>query len=187
MSVLEMIVIAVALAMDASCVAMANSINAPTHKLSRLVVPAVLFGVFQAMMPVIGYFSGRLVVGYFDAFSSWVVFGIFLLLGGKMIYDSLFGGEEDRPLLTLTPKLLVLQAVATSIDALAVGVGFSALSVAIFLPAVIIGVTTFLLCVGAGYLGKRLGAHLERKAGLLGGALLWLLAIKSLVAAIWPG
>lgn len=176
----EILIIGVGLAMDACCVSVSNGMCTRPLKLRHALADAAFFGVFQGIMPTIGFFAGSLVVGFFSRYSFWVVAAIFLLLGGKMIYDAVTE-EEETACRSMTLRLLLVQAVATSIDALAVGVSFSAMSVNILYASSLIAATTFVLSFIAVFLGKKVGTLLNKKAGVFGGILLLLIAVKTLL------
>ncbi len=194
----EVLLIGVALSMDACAIAMTNGMTEPKMPLKRTLLIALLFGVFQGLMPLIGYFITDLVANafldIFESVSAWISFGLLAFLGGKMIFDCIqchlhktdCDCECKEKNLTLTA--LLVQAVATSIDALAVGVSLNMeakFGGGLLLGAVgstaVIGCTTFLLSIGAVYIGKAVGDKLADKAELLGGIVLLGIGLKILI------
>ncbi len=183
MSIFSLILIGISLSMDAVCVSVSNGMrNSKPHnhsgKLRQGLLIAATFGIFQGIMPIIGYYAGFLVSDFFTKYSNLTVSVIFFFLGGKMIKDALSPEEESDAGITFTS--LLIQAVATSIDALAVGLGFCILEIPIFSSSLTIAGITFLMCLIAFFLGKKAGEVLENKAGIIGGILLLLIACKSL-------
>lgn len=182
MTTVEIILIGVALSMDAAALSMTNGMV--YRNMSRgvaLSMPA-LFGLAQAVMPCIGFFAGSFVASAISRFSPFLVFAALGIIGAKMLKDSFSShkvSKKNAP--ALSAHLLLVQAVATSIDALAVGFGFGAASVNIFFAAGVIGVTTFVCSLFSIWLGKKFGDLLGKRAELLGGTILIILAIKSLL------
>ncbi len=203
MSEFEVILTAIALAMDACAVGMTNGMTAKKFKPSQAVIIALFFGVFQAVMPLIGYFIANLVASnfmeIFETASSVIAFVLLAFLGGKMIADAIKEMTNKCPCECedgcIGEKIcygkLTLQAVATSIDALAVGVTLSMLQLTekglawgVFGSVGAIGLVTFGLCIGAVFLGKAIGNKLADKAGLVGGLVLVAIGVKLLVEGL---
>lgn len=178
MGVLEIILIGIALSMDAAAVSMSNAM-VHRGKRRRLVEMAFWFGFFQGLMPLLGYFLGNAFHDVLSMFGDIIVAVIFAFIGVKMIMEACHEGDESCPIKELTHKLLLIQAVATSIDAFAVGVGFSAQQVNIWFAVAVIAVTTFLLSLAAVYIGRIFGDMLGCKAEILGGVILIILGLKS--------
>lgn len=180
---LEILLIGIGLSMDAVAVSATNGMcYRPDWR--RTLTIALFFGGFQGLMPLIGYYAGSLFAAQIAAFDHWIALALLGIIGGKMIWDGVHhdGGEEAKP---FTLLLLLVQAVATSIDALAVGVSFAAMSVRI-LPAVsLIAATTFLLSTGAVRLGIRIGDKLNSKAEIFGGTVLVLTGVKIFAEHMW--
>ncbi|HNT97079.1 MAG TPA: manganese efflux pump MntP family protein [Elusimicrobiales bacterium] len=186
MPLTEILLIALALSMDAFAVSVASGTT-----MTRLNVPHALkmgafFGGFQALMPVLGWLAGRGMKVYIEAFDHWLAFGLLTAVGGKMIYESLrikeeeeCGGERSCPFHTWT---LTVLAVATSIDALAVGLTFSFLKVSIAAPVLIIGAVTFLMSVAGVRLGSAGGHFFEHRMEAAGGVILVLIGLKILLS-----
>lgn len=202
MDIFDILLLAVAVSMDATAVGMTDGMADPKMPLKRVLLIAAFFGLFQAAMPLVGYFVTKLVAGAFlssfQKASSWVSFVLLALLGGKKIFDcvremrSKKRGEAPEPLSSeLSAGRLALQAVATSIDALAIGVTLqmAELSVEGLFPPVgwavfIIGAVTFALVVPAVYIGKLIGDKLADRAELIGGIVLVGIGVKLLLEGI---
>lgn len=172
--------IALSLAMDAFAVSISNGVSVRGFGKADAVRQGLYFGVFQLLMPLIGWFLGSRVKEYIAAVDHWIAFLLLAVIGINMIRESLKGEnapEESR----LTARVLVLQAIATSIDALAVGISFALLDVNILSAGLIIGVVAFVLSFLGGILGKGLGSFLQAKAAFAGGAVLILIGLKILI------
>ena len=174
-----LLLIAVALAMDSVAVSIASGSKYKTITFSTTFLIAFIFGFFQGLMPLIGYLGGSIFNEYVREYDHWIAFILLVFLGGKMFYEA-YKNEFEEEVQDLAVKTLLLLAVATSIDALAVGVTFSFMEIDILQAVLIIGAVTMLLCVGAVYIGKALGSLLEDKAEMLGGAILIFLGCKIL-------
>ncbi len=187
MSHLEIWLLAVALAMDCFAVSIATGITLKQVRWRPMLVMAFFFGLFQAMMPLIGWMGTTLFSHLFEQIDHWIAFGILCFLGGRMVVES-FKEEEERHTSDPTRLLVVLTlAVATSIDALAVGVSFACLGIAswshIFYPIAIIGLVSFLLSIAGLLIGICFGNGVARhlKAERWGGLILILIGCKILV------
>ena len=178
---MEMILIlAVALAMDSVAVSIAMGSKHQKLLLPKILFIAMVFGFFQGIMPLAGYFIGISFSSYVQAYDHWIAFILLVGLGGKMLYEA-YKNEFDEEVTDLSNKTLVTLAIATSIDAMAVGVTFAFLQTDIYTASGIIAVVTFILCLGAVYIGKKLGSILESKAEMLGGIILIGLGCKILL------
>lgn len=181
MSVVTIIVIAVGLAMDAFAVSVASGAAYKELKLNHALKIAFFFGGFQAVMPIIGSLAGLGLKSYIAGADHWVAFGLLAAIGGKMIYES-FKIEPSRAETALTnPMVLLALSVATSIDALAVGITLSMLRASVVLAAIIIGLVTFLLSYAGVYIGRRFGHFFESKIEAIGGLVLIAIGIKVLI------
>lgn len=181
MSVLELIVLGIALAMDAFAVTISNTFVFKKLTRKRSVLMLLFFGAFQGLMPLIGYFVGSLVSSVISQYAGIITFVILGFLGGKMIWDTVHeNDDENAQEQTFTVSIVFFQAIATSIDALAVGVSFAALSVNIVEASSIIALTTALCCVVALIIGRRFGTMLGDRASMVGGIVLILIGLKSL-------
>ena len=182
MSTLTIILIAVGLSMDALAVAIATSMALTAVSGRQVFRLGFHFGLFQAVMPILGWGLGRSVSGLITAWDHWVAFGLLTFVGVKAIHEALAGKKQRASRADPTRGLsLVMLSVATSIDALAVGLSFAMLGVSIWYPSVIIGFTTGGITVLGMILGGRLGAHFGRRIEILGGLVLIGIGVKILV------
>jgi putative Mn2+ efflux pump MntP len=140
----------------------------------------LFFGAFQALMPFLGYLGGKGVLGWVDAYAHWIAFGLLALIGAKMIYEGLHEGIEEN-ITAITNKMMLLLAIATSIDAMAAGFSLTLLEVNAYLACLIIGVTTFGFSWAGVRIGEKSGTWLESKAEIFGGTVLILIGVKMLV------
>ena len=200
MSLIEILLVGLALSMDAFAVTISNAFAYRHESRARLMLMPVAFGVFQALMPVLGFFAGTVAAGFIERYAGIVSFAILALIGGAMIREgarelrhggeaasdvekvagAVAGAAEGRRRLTV--RMVLVQAVATSIDAFAVGVSFLASGAPIALAAPVVGVTTFACCVVALLAGKRFGALLGDRAEIVGGVVLLAIGVKALLA-----
>ena len=179
MGFLELLLIAVSLAMDAFSVSICGSLAlAPSSRLAGALKFGIWFGVFQFLMPVIGYWTAYRAVEYIEAYDHWIAFFLLLYIGVNMIREA---GEEDEVIESYSVKRMFLLAVATSIDALAVGVSFAVLEVNIWTSSLIIGVVTFGISFVGGIIGFKLGERFRAHASRTGGAILCLIGLKVLL------
>ena len=187
MSFLTITVIALGLAMDALAVSITSGITLKDLRIGNAVTIALFFGSFQAFMPVIGWFGGVSARAFITGIDHWIAFGLLSLIGGKMIYESTRLGPNDKEIDPLNIYVLLILAIATSIDALAVGVSFAFLEIAIITPAVIIGIITFSLSFLGVFLGNNSGHFFENKIEIIGGLILISIGVKILVEHIVLG
>ena len=180
MSFTELFILAVGLSMDAFAVSVCKGLALPRAGLRECSLAGLWFGGFQALMPAIGYFLGRYFTRYIESLDHWVAFILLAVIGGNMIRES-FGDEEECTGSSMAPREMFLLAVATSIDALAVGITFAFLNVHILTAALFIGVTTF-VCSAAGVrIGNVFGTIYKSKAEFCGGVILVLIGLKILL------
>lgn len=177
MGIYEIILIGIGLSMDAAAVSMTNGMCYKQIKLKHTLFIGIAFGFFQAAMPIIGFYAGSFFSDQIATTDHWIALILLAFIGGKMVYDGLHHGSSC-PLKPFTLKLLLLQAVATSIDALAVGISFAAMNVNIFVAAGVIAATTFIISVVAVLLGKKIGDKLNSKAEIFGGVILLFIGAK---------
>lgn len=181
MGLLEIILIAVSLAMDAFAVSICKGLSMKKMDCKKAIIIALYFGIFQGGMPLIGYFLG---VGFEESIrfiDHWIAFGLLAFIGGNMIKEALSKKEDDEVDDSVDFKTMIVLAIATSIDALAVGVTFAFLNVNILLAASLIAIITFVIsCVGV-KLGNVFGDKYEKKAELAGGIVLVLIGLKILL------
>lgn len=184
MSIVELLLVAVGLSMDAFAVSVCQGLSMRKLSWKKALIIGLYFGIFQAAMPLIGYFLATGFADLIQAYDHWIAFALLAIIGGKMIKDSFSGGDdcddeiEETP---LTPKKMLPLAIATSIDALAVGISFAFLKIEI-VPAVLSigGITLALSMVGV-KVGNVFGARFQSKAEFAGGAILVLIGLKILL------
>ena len=175
----EIILIGIALSMDAFAVTLSSSMVYPSlTKGKRLSMP-IAFGFFQGIMPILGFYLGSMFSEFINRYSGIIACAILVIIGGNMIKEGLHPDEATEKNFSL--GVLLLQAIATSIDAFAVGVGFAALGYEIFLSSVIIAISTFLITLIALGLGKYAGEKLGDKSVIAGGIVLILIGLKALI------
>ena len=187
MGVVDLFLIGVGLSMDAFAVAICKGLGMSRINYRHSLVIALFFGGFQALMPLVGFFLGSQFAEYVSPVDHWIAFALLAFIGGKMLWDAFHGDDgegaaaaEDK----LDLKELLMLAVATSIDALAVGITFAFLEVNIWVAVGIIGVTTFVLSLVGVAVGNRFGARYERTATVVGGVVLILIGLKILAEHI---
>ena len=185
MTLLEIFLIGIGLSMDAFAVAICKGLAMPNKvdKKGALLI-ALYFGVFQAVMPTLGWLLGSQFAQYVTRLAPWIAFILLAWIGGNMIRESLSKEErEEEETGSVSHKELLVLAVATSIDALAVGVTFSMLELAVSIGAAValIGCTTFVISLAGVYVGNVFGAKYKSKAEFVGGAILILIGVKILL------
>ena len=184
MHLLDVVLIGVALSMDAFSVAICKGLSAHRAGWRYKLIIGVYFGVFQALMPILGYYLGTSFSGLIEQADHWIAFGLLVLIGGNMIRESF--GKEEKTDDSVSPLTMLPLAVATSIDALAVGVSFALTggtsgSLSIWSSSGIIGVITFSLSVLGVWIGHAFGSRYRAKAELVGGIVLILIGCKILL------
>ena len=177
---ITLFVLAVGLSMDAFAVAVCKGLAMKKMSWKNAVIVGLWFGTFQALMPVIGYFLGVSFADRIKSVDHWIAFVLLALIGGNMIREA-FGKEEERASADLDVKTMFIMAVATSIDALAVGVTFAFLNQNMPLAVSLIGVTTFMLSMLGVKVGNLFGVKYKSKAEFIGGLILILLGAKILL------
>jgi putative Mn2+ efflux pump MntP len=184
MPFLQLLLLAIGLAMDAFAVAVTLGLGMKKATLRNALVVGLYFGLFQAVMPLIGFFAALNFAGYIGTFDFWLVFGLLTFLGGKMVYGA-FKNDPDAPnLVSLSPRILLPFALATSIDALAVGIGFALLEVNILFAVVLIGLITLIISMAGVKIGGLFGERFKAKATVIGGVILILIGVKVLVEGL---
>ena len=198
MGVIELLLIGVGLSMDAFAVAVCKGLGMRSINYRHALTIALFFGVFQALMPLVGWALGSQFASLVTPVDHWIAFGLLALIGGKMLWDALHEGDAEgtgpssegtsRGLQTdrsqgerLDLRELTMLAVATSIDALAVGISFAFLDIDIWVAISLIGVTTFALSFAGVAIGNRFGARYEKGAAMVGGTVLICIGLKILV------
>ena len=184
MELLTIIFIAIGLAMDAFAVSIAAGGACRDMKTSHGVRMAIFFGGFQALMPLIGWLAGLGLKDTIAAYDHWVAFGLLAAVGGKMIYES-FKLNPEPPANPANITTLLILSVATSIDALAVGVTLAVITDDIFATVAIIGGITFLLSYAGYRIGRGMGHFFEKKIEILGGIILIAIGVKILISHLY--
>lgn len=183
MGFVELLLIAVGLSMDAFAVAVCKGLCMKRLNMKQAGIIALFFGGFQAIMPLIGWLLGTQFERFITPIDHWIAFTLLVLIGGKMLWDAFH--EEDEVACPADGKLnmreLTMLAIATSIDALAVGITFAFLSVDIVPAVSLIGVTTFVLALVGVAVGHRFGSRYEKPATIVGGVVLILIGLKILL------
>ena len=185
MTLLEIFLVGIGLSMDAFAVSICKGLAMPAVNKKQALLIGAYFGVFQALMPLAGWLLGSQFARHVTKLAPWIAFVLLAWIGGSLLRESLSKKEEDEEVepVELRHKELFLLAVATSIDALAVGVSFSMveLSVSIGAAAALIGCTTFAISVGGVFVGHIFGARYKNRAEFVGGAILILIGVKILL------
>ena len=187
MGIVEIVLIAIGLSMDAFAVSVGKGLSLRRVEPRYALSAGAWFGGFQALMPAIGYFLGRSFASVVVNVDHWIAFGLLLLIGLNMIRETIWGDEEDDASADFGLRTMFVMAVATSIDALAVGVSFAFLDVNVWLAVSVIGVITFALSASGIYLGRIFGSRLGDKAGIIGGFVLIAIGIKILIQHLVEG
>lgn len=174
--------------MDAVAVSMTNGMTVRPLRLREAFSIAAAFGIFQGLMPLLGFFAGSVFAGYMSAIDHWIALILLGFIGAKMLWDAWKQKEDDVVCCTrLTVRMLFAQAVATSIDALAVGVSFAAMKVTIWYAVSVIAATTFVCSIIAVFIGKKFGDILNKKAEIFGGCILILIGLKIFIDGMIAG
>ena len=185
MGFIELFVLAAGLSMDAFAASVCKGLCMRRVQWAQALVIAALFGAFQALMPVIGWALGVSFASIIEPVDHWIAFALLALIGGKMLWEAFHEQPEEIDCSTVAPKLdmreLLMLAVATSIDALAVGVSLAFLGADIVLAAIVIGLVTFALSLAGVAIGSRFGARYERAATIAGGVILIVIGVKILI------
>ena len=180
MDTISIILLAIALAMDAFSVSLTKGFTQKDLKKSQILWYAIFFGVFQAIMPLLGYFCGTQLSSFVSTVAPWIAFILLLLIGLNMIRESL-SKDTDEVSDKFSFKEVTLLAIATSIAAFAVGITFAILHVSFWIPIIIIGVVAFLFTIMGVLIGKRLGNYFGDKFQIVGGIILILIGLKILL------
>lgn len=182
MSILDLFILAVGLSMDAFAVSVCKGLSLGKIKPKHMCIAGVWFGGFQALMPLIGYFLGSFFAEMIEKYDHWVAFVLLAIIGGNMIKESF--DKDEKVDSSMDVKSMLLLAIATSIDALAVGVTFAFLQVQIVPAVSFIGVITFIFSAVGVKIGSLFGTKYKSKAELFGGIVLVLIGIKILLEGI---
>lgn len=180
MGLIELFLIAVGLSMDAFAVSVCKGLAMPKCTFKKAAIVGLWFGGFQALMPAIGYVLGAQFQETIASIDHWIAFVLLALIGGNMIHEALDNDEEETDA-SLDVKTMFLLAVATSIDALAIGITFAFLKVNIIPAVCFIGIVTFIISFAGVKIGNVFGARYKNKAEIVGGVILILLGLKILL------
>lgn len=180
MEITTIILIAIGLSMDSFAISITNGFTIRELKISKVLTIALSLAIFQAIMPVIGWLTGIGLKKYIMAADHWIAFVLLTIIGLKMIYEGTKKkkGNQGTELKILT---LVGQSIATSIDALVVGISFAFVNISIFTPILIIGLTTFIISMAGLYLGKLYSSKVDKKIEIIGGLILIGIGVKILI------
>lgn len=178
MGILSLCILGIGLAMDAFAVSVCDGLCYRDLTKRQILSIALCFGIFQGVMPTVGFLLGTQFSAYITAFDHWIALVLLGVLGGRMMIEALRGGDDLPGEETLTVHTLLLQGVATSIDALAVGISLAALGTQILSAASVICALTFSISLAGVYIGRRFGVRLNRAAKILGGMILILIGVK---------
>lgn len=179
MKLFEIVLIAFGLAMDAFAVSVCKGISMKKIDYKKAIIIGLYFGIFQGLMPVIGYLFGINFQALISNIDHWIAFILLAIIGGKMISEA-FGDDSDEINDDLSIKTMLILAIATSIDALAIGITFAFLNVNIITSSLIIGIITFILSVIGVKIGARFGDKFGKRAEIIGGIILILIGVKIL-------
>ncbi len=182
------ILLGVGLAMDAFSVSLANGLNEPSMKRGKMIGIAGVFAFFQAAMPMIGWVCVHTIVQYFEAFEvliPWIALGLLSFIGGKMLYEGIKNKQSEEEGKGVGLGALLLQGVATSIDALSVGFTIAEYGVLMAVVcSLIIALVTFVICMAGISIGKKFGVKLSNKAAIFGGAILIFIGLEIFITGI---
>ena len=182
MDIFTIILTGIGLAMDAFSVSVTDGILLKKPTMFQSIKIALFFGAFQFLMPCIGYLLASSFSGYITAFDHWIAFVLLIFIGGKMVYEAVCEKDDDKEIKNpLSLSTLTILAIATSIDALAVGVIFATTAVSVLFASFLIGIITFVICMAGVFVGSRFGNLLGNKAEIVGGLVLILIGAKILV------
>ncbi len=188
MDIFTILIISFGLAMDAFAVSITNGFVLKKIGFKEIFSISLTFGIFQGIMPIVGWIVGLSFKEYIQSYDHWIALALLSFIGIKMIYESKqIDKIESQDAYCSTLSGLIVMAIATSIDALAVGVSFSCLNVSIYTPAIIIGIITFILCFLGVFIGKKLGHLFENKLELIGGIILIIIGIKIVIEHLIKG
>ncbi len=181
MDIVTIIFIAFGLAMDAFAVSITSGLTIKHLRINNALKIAIFFGSFQAVMPVIGWLAGLSLRDFIAGVDHWIAFGLLSFIGCKMIYESIKIKSSKKEINPLNVYVLLMLSIATSIDALAIGVSFAFLKISIATPIIVIGAVTFLLSFLGVFVGNRFGHFFESKIEIVGGFILIGIGIKILI------
>ena len=183
MTILDQFLIALGLSADAFAISLILGLAVYSGKIKKAVITGLYFGVFQAVMPVIGYFLAALFSGFIGIYDRWIAFALLFFIGIKMMYESFKKQNEEKTEASFSPLHMLPLALATSIDAMAVGASFVLTQISLVPAIFIIGITTFLLSGSGIILGGYVGVKIGAKANFAGGVILILIGFRILMTS----
>lgn len=181
MGIIEILLLGISLSMDAFAVSVCKGLSMKEINWKKAIIIGLYFGIFQALMPVIGYILGSTFESLVTNIDHWIAFVLLVLIGGNMIREALSKEENDNYNDDVDFKTMSILAIATSIDALAIGITFAFLNVNVSFAVTLIGITTFIISLIGVKLGTKFGSKYKSKAGIAGGIVLILIGIKILL------
>jgi putative Mn2+ efflux pump MntP len=181
MGIIEIILLGISLAMDAFAVSICKGLSMKKINWKKAIIIGLYFGVFQALMPIVGYLLGSTFESFVTSIDHWIAFGLLVLIGGNMIKEGLQEEESENCNDNVDFKTMIVLAIATSIDALAVGITFAFLDVNMPIATSIIGIITFAVSIIGVKIGNKFGSKYENKAEITGGIILILIGLKILL------
>jgi putative Mn2+ efflux pump MntP len=181
MKIIEILLLGISLSMDAFAVSICKGLSMKKINWKKATIIGLYFGIFQALMQVIGYFLGTTFQSFVTNIDHWIAFILLVLIGGNMIREAVSGDESKNYNDVTDFKTMVVLAIATSIDALAVGITFAFLNVNVPIAVSLIGIITFILSLIGVKIGNRFGSKYENKAQIAGGVVLILIGLKILL------
>lgn len=181
MGIIEILLLGISLSMDAFAVSVCKGLSMKEINWKKAIIIGLYFGIFQALMPVIGYILGSTFESLVTNIDHWIAFVLLVLIGGNMIREALSKEENDNYNDDVDFKTMSILAIATSIDALAIGITFAFLNVNVSFAVTLIGITTFIISLIGVKLGNKFGSNYKSKAGIAGGIVLILIGIKILL------
>jgi len=187
MNLFTILLIALALSMDALAVSIASGIAIKRLRLKHALTIALWFGIFQAIMPLIGWFGGIKLRDALSGMDHWVVFGLLMFIGVKMIWESFKIDPIEKNSNPLDIRILFTLSLATSLDALATGISFALLGIPVIMPVIIIGVVTFMVSFAGVWIGDKSGRFFGKKMEIAAGIILIIIGIKVLMSHLTAG
>lgn len=179
MGKVELMIVALALSMDAFAVSITDGMTMIKLKKRHYVTIALFFGLFQALMPVLGYFTGQTFEAYIEKYAHWIALILLSFIGGNMIVEGIkCQKEKECKIRSFSFALVAVQALATSIDALMAGVAFAAVKAPLMYSALVVGITTSVVCLFGVFAGRKFGDIFKSKSELIGGAILVIIGLK---------
>ncbi len=187
MSLLTILFIALGLSIDCFAVSISSGITLKCFRVKYALRVGAFFGGFQALMPVVGWLTGLSFKRYIEGYDHWIAFLLLSFIGGKMIYESAIIKKAEKSCDPRNILLVFILAIATSIDALAVGLSFSVLGMSIITPVILIGVVSFIMSIFGMYLGDKFGNIFGNKVEIVGGFILIFIGFKILIQHLYLG